>query len=54
MGTRKGAKGGKNGHKRHPRCIAIVASNDGDDEKANNSNEECIAAIERDFKHQTW
>jgi hypothetical protein len=45
MGTRKGAKGGKNGHKRHPRCIAIVA---------NNSNEECVAAIEHDFKHQTW
>jgi hypothetical protein len=53
-GTRKGAKGGEKGHKRQPWRIAVVASDDCNNEKVDDSGEEYVAAAERDFKRQTW
>jgi hypothetical protein len=52
MGARKGTKGGKTGLKWRPHRIALVASNDDSDEKAYDSSEECVALVEREFKHQ--
>jgi hypothetical protein len=52
--TRKGAKGGKKGQKWHPRCVAIMASDDNDEEKADDSGKEYVMAVKHDFKHKTW
>jgi hypothetical protein len=50
----KGAMGSKKGQKRWPHHVVVVASNGDSDEEAGDSDEECVAAAERDFKHQTW
>jgi hypothetical protein len=52
--TRKGAKGGKKGQKWHPRCVAIMASDDSDEGKADDSSKEYVTAIKHDFKHKVW
>jgi hypothetical protein len=49
-GARNGTKGGKKGQKHRPRRVAIMASNGNVDEEADNSGEEFIAAVERNFK----
>jgi hypothetical protein len=55
VATTKGArKGGNKGLKWCPCHIAVAASNNGGNEEAGNSDEECVAAAECDFKHQTW
>jgi hypothetical protein len=54
VATTKGArKGGSKGLKWCPCHIAVAVSNNGDDEEVGDSDEECVAATERDFKHQT-
>jgi hypothetical protein len=55
IGARKGTRGSKKGQKHRPHCVAIVASNDNDNdgEEADNSGEEFVAAAERNFKQQT-
>jgi hypothetical protein len=51
-GTRKGAKGSKKRQKQGPRRIAIVAGKGGRDKGVGDSDEECLAAAEHDFKCQ--
>jgi hypothetical protein len=55
-GAKRSAKGNKRGPKRWPQCIAVVTSCDrGDNDKeADNSDEELVAAAERNFKLQAW
>jgi hypothetical protein len=54
VATTKGArKGGSKGLKWCPCHIAVAVSNNGGDEEVGDSDEECVAAAERDFKHQT-
>jgi hypothetical protein len=48
--TIKGAKGSKKEQKHRPCHVAMVASNGNDDEGVENSSEEFIAVVERDFK----
>jgi hypothetical protein len=35
-----------------PLCITITASDDGDNEKVDDSSEEYVAVVKRDFNHQ--
>jgi hypothetical protein len=46
-------QGWQEGAEEAPRCIVVAVSNNGDDEKADDSSKECVAAAERDFKRQT-
>jgi hypothetical protein len=46
--TQKGAKGRKTGQKRHPRRLALVTNNC--NEEVEDSDEECVAIAEHDFK----
>jgi hypothetical protein len=43
----------RRGRKQRPKCIAIMASDDGGNEKVDDSNEGYVTATEHDFKHQT-
>jgi hypothetical protein len=52
--ARKDAKCDRKGQKRHTRCIAMAASDDGDDKEADNSGEEYVTAVEHDFKRHAW
>jgi hypothetical protein len=53
--TIKGAKkGSKKGQKQCPQRITVVVSINGDDEKVDNSSEECVVATLRNFKRQMW
>jgi hypothetical protein len=51
-GARKDVKGGKKGQKQCPRCVAIVASDDGDNEKADDSIEKYVTTDECNLMHQ--
>jgi hypothetical protein len=50
-GARMGAKGGKKGQKQcPPQHVAFAASNDGDNEKADDSGQEYVTAAEYNFR----
>jgi hypothetical protein len=49
--TKKGAKGEKKGQKCHPRHLTLVTNNC--NEEVEDSDEECVAIAERDFKRCT-
>jgi hypothetical protein len=51
--ARKGTKGGRKGQKWHPQRVIMAASDDGDDEKADDSGKEYVTTIEHKFKRQT-
>jgi hypothetical protein len=52
-GTKKGAKGGKKGQKCHPRRVTVMANNGNIRKEIENSDEEFMAVVERDFRWRT-
>jgi hypothetical protein len=52
-GTKKGAKGGKKGQKRHLHCLAAMANNINVGEEIKNFDEEFVVTEEHNFKRRT-